>query len=209
LSPLAGALGMVSTVSRVRELTVVLAVTTLVYLRLITPSVLRQAQNKMLTPALGNLRLPDGKAILRECLQSLRDFAVMALPIFIGICVLAGLLQWSGVLAWMTRSLAPVMGVFNLPAEAALSVVLGSVRKDGLAIGLLDGDWNALKVPLESPVQVLTAVYLAGVLLPCMVTVLAVAKEMRSMFALKMVARQMFFAARFAFAIARIGRLVF
>lgn len=186
----------------------VLAVTTLVYLRLTTPRVLRQAQNKMLLPALGNLRAPDWKAVLRESLQSLRDFAVMALPIFIGICVVAGLLQWSGLLAWMTRLLAPVMALFNLPPEAALAVVLGSVRKDGLAIGLLDGDWNALKVALETPVQVLTAVYLAGVLLPCLVTVLAVAREMRPRFALKMVGRQAMFAALFALGIAWVGAAI-
>ena len=35
--------------------------------------------------------------------------------------------------------LAPVMTLFNLPPEAAFAVVLGSVRKDGLAIGLLSG----------------------------------------------------------------------
>ena len=83
-------------------------------------------------------------------------------------------------------------GSFNLPPEAAIAVVLGAVRKDGLAIGLLDGDWATLKVPLESSVQVLTAVYLAGVLLPCLVTVLAVVREMRANFAIKMIGRQVF-----------------
>lgn len=186
----------------------VLAVTTLVYLRLTTPKVLRNARNKMLLPALGNLRRPDWKAVVRESLQSLRDFAVMALPIFIGICVLAGLLQWSGALAWLTRLLAPVMAAFHLPPEAALAVVLGSVRKDGLAIGLLDGEWNALKVPVDTPVQILTAVYLAGVLLPCLVTVLTVAREMRPGFALKMVGRQAIFAALFSLCIAWGGALI-
>ncbi len=185
-----------------------LAVTTLVYLRLTIPSTVRQTHNKILLPALGNLRPPDWKAVLRESLQSLRDFAVMALPIFVGICVIAGLLQWSGALEGLTNLLAPVMAVFNLPPEAALAVVLGSVRKDGLAIGLLDGDWGALKVPLDTPVQVLTAVYLAGVLLPCLVTLLAVAREMRPGFALKMVGRQAGCAAFFSICIAWIGALL-
>ena len=186
----------------------VLGVTTLVYLRLTTPRALRRAKNQMLLPELGNLRLPQGKAVLREMVQSLRDFAVMALPIFIGICVLAGLLQWSGALAWLTRLLAPVMAAFNLPAETALAVVLGSVRKDGLAIGLLDGEWGSLKVPVDSSVQVLTAVYLAGVLLPCLVTVLTVVREMRPGFALKMVGRQAAFAVLFSLLIAWGGALI-
>lgn len=185
----------------------VLAITTLAYLRLTTPRAFRKAQNKMLLPALGNLRAPDWKAVLRESLQSLRDFTVMALPIFAGICIVAGLLQWSGALAWLSQILAPVMAVFNLPPEAALAVVLGSVRKDGLAIALLDGNWDSLKMPLDSPIQILTAIYLAGVLLPCLVTVLTVAKEMRPSFALKMVGRQACFAVLFSLCIAWGGAL--
>lgn len=186
----------------------VLAFTTLVYLRLTTPRAVRQAQNQMLLPALGHLRSPDWKSVVRDIVQSLREFAVMALPIFVGICVAAGVLQWSGALAWLTRGLAPVMAAFNLPAEAALAVVLGSVRKDGLAIGLLNGEWDSLKVPLDSSVQVLTAVYLAGVLLPCLVTVLTVGREMGPRFALKMVGRQACFAALFALGIAWFGVLL-
>ncbi|MEM9226929.1 MAG: nucleoside recognition domain-containing protein [Verrucomicrobiota bacterium] len=187
----------------------VLALTTLVYLRLTTPAVLRRAQNKMMLPELGNLQVPDWRAVAREIVQSLRDFTMMALPIFMGICIIAGLLQWSGILAWSTHLLKPLMAVFNLPPEAALAVVLGSVRKDGLAIGLLDSDWGSLKAPLDTPVQVLTAVYLAGVLLPCLVTIIVVAKELRMSFALKMVVRQAFFAALFSLFIAWIGALLF
>jgi len=183
----------------------VLAITTLTYLRLTTPSALREAQNRMLMPALGNLRAPHWKSALREVVQNLREFVVMALPVFIGICVFAGLLQWTGMLGWLSGAFSPLMAVFNLPPEAGLAVVLGSVRKDGLAIGLLDGEWNSLKVPLESPVQVLTAVYLAGVLLPCLVTVFAVARETRLAFAAKMVARQAIFAAVFSLIIAWVG----
>lgn len=186
-----------------------LAITTLVYLRLTTPSVLRQAQNKMLIPALGNLRLPDWKAVLRESVQILRDFAFMALPIFIVICVLAGLLQWSGTIAGTTFLLSPVMATFNLPPEAALAIVLGSVRKDGIAIGILNSDWDTLKVPLDTPIQILTSVYLAGVLLPCLVTVLTVTREMGYAFAIKMVGRQALFAVLFALCIAWFGSFLF
>ncbi len=188
---------------------VVLAITTLIYLRLTTPTALRQARGELLLPPLGNLHLPRWRPIFREVMQSLRDFTFMALPIFIGICFLAGLLQWSGILALMTWAAQPVMWVLHLPPEAASAVVLGSIRKDGLAIGLLDAEFSALKVPLESPFQVLTAVYLAGVLLPCLVTLLAVAREMRPAFALKMVGRQAAFAFGFAVVIAWVGACFF
>ncbi|MEM1058686.1 MAG: nucleoside recognition domain-containing protein [Verrucomicrobiota bacterium] len=186
----------------------VLAVTTLIYLRLTTPIALRRASGNLLLPPLGNLHMPRWRAIWREVVQSMRDFFQMALPIFIGICFLAGLLQWSGILKLLSWAAQPVMALLRLPPEAASAVVLGSVRKDGLAIGLLEGDFSALKVPLESPVEVLTAVYLAGVLLPCLVTLLAVAREMRPAFALKMAGRQAAFAFAFAVIIAWAGALI-
>lgn len=186
---------------------IVLAITTLIYIRMVTPRSVRQSQNLMMEPPIGQLCLPDIRSILRETLQCLKDFLIMALPIFIGICIIAGLLQWSGVLSWLSSLLKPVMAVLNLPPEAALSIVLGSVRKDGIAIGLLDSEWNALKVPIDSPVQILTVVYLAGVLLPCLVTAITVAKEMRPRFALKMIARQAAFAVAFSLCIAWLGVL--
>ena len=186
----------------------ILAITSLVYLRLTAPNELRHARNEMLLSELGQLQLPDWQMVNRDIIQTIREFLVIALPIFVGICIVAGLLQWSGVLNSLTRLLAPVMAIFNLPAESALAVVLGSVRKDGLAIGLLNGDMETLKVPLDTSVHVLTAVYLAGVLLPCLVTVLTVAKEMGIPFAMKMVGRQAGFAAAFAVCIAWIGTLI-
>lgn len=188
----------------------VLALTTLIYLRLTTPKLQRIAQSKLPLPItqLGTLCWPKWRVVMRESLRSLYDFICIAFPIFVCICVFAGSLQWLGVLGWVASFFAPVMAAFNLPPEAALAVVLGSVRKDGLAIGLLDGA-DALKVPLESSVQVLTAVYLAGVLLPCMVTALTVARELRPSFALKMIGRQAIFAALFSICIAWTGALLF
>lgn len=187
----------------------VLALTTLIYLYMTKPPALRQKKNQMLLPELGHLRCPEAGAVIRDSFQTLRDFVVMAFPIFVGICLVAGLLQWSGVLTSLTGFLGPLMSIFNLPAEAALAIVLGSVRKDGLAIGLLNNDWDSLKIPLDSPIQVLTVVYLAGVLLPCLVTVFTVAKEMGPMFAVKMVSRQTLFASGFTLCIAWGGAFFF
>jgi len=181
---------------------VVLALTTLIYLRFTMPKTSLIAQKRHSHLPTGPLQLPDWATVFRESIQSMRDFLTMAIPIFIGMCFVAGMFQWSGALEWLMRSLEPVMAVFNLPPEAALAVVLGSVRKDGLAIGMLNSDWTSLKAPLETPIQILTAVYLASVLLPCLVTVLAVAREMRINFTLRMVGRQACFATLFSLCIA-------
>ncbi|MFP8953777.1 hypothetical protein ACLI4Z_12530 [Natrialbaceae archaeon A-arb3/5] len=102
-----------------------------------------------------------------------------ALPVFV-----AALLDEGGVID-AQGVLGPVMGVFNLPSEAALTVVLVSVRKDGIAL-LTEGD---VAIAL-SPVEVLVAVYLADILLPCLVTAFTVAREVSARLTVKMMARQ-------------------
>lgn len=187
----------------------VLALTTLVYLRFTTPKVLRLASNRLLHSSPDSLRPPSWKAVWRETTNDLRQFIVMAFPVFVLICFAAALLDYSGALARLSQWLAPVMALFNLPSESATAVVLGSIRKDGIAIGLLDGNSGALKVALTTPAQVLTVVYLAGVLLPCLVTVLTIIREMRWKFAAKLCARQMAWAAGFGLLIAWAGALLF
>ena len=183
---------------------ITLMLTTLIYLRLTKPRIKQSALSETAHSTPRSLRLPVLRTVFRGIYKSLTNFVLTAFPIFLLMCVFAGSLQWIGALELFTRLFAPVMAVFNLPPETALAVVLGSIRKDGLAIGLLDGG-DSLKVPLESSVQILTAVYLASVLLPCMVTALTVMKEMRPSFALKMIFRQASFAALFSFCIAWSG----
>ena len=183
---------------------ITLAITTLIYLRLTAPKLQLSVLSKTTRLKPVSLRLPAMRSVFHGIYKSLTDFILTAFPIFLFMCVFAGLLQWIGALELFTSLFAPVMAIFNLPPETALAVVLGSIRKDGLAIGLLDGG-DSLKVPLESSVQILTAVYLASVLLPCMVTALTVIKEMRPSFALKMIFKQASFAALFSLCIAWSG----
>ncbi|WP_293080788.1 hypothetical protein [Okeania sp. SIO3B5] len=94
-------------------------------------------------------------------------------------------LDWLGVLNSLIRLINPAMGLFRLLPEAASPVILASVRKDGL---LLFAEPNT--VSLLTPVQILTGVYLAGVLLPCLVTLLMIAREQSFRFALGLMVRQ-------------------
>ncbi len=184
-----------------------LGVSTLIYLRYTRPPQMT-ATTQFLTPKVGILHPPQFTAIRREIGETLCDFFKMALPVFIIICVLGGLMQWLGILDWLTARVGPLMVIFHLPAESATALVLGSVRKDGLAIGLLGNNWGVLKVPLENSVEILTIVYLASVLLPCLVTLLTIAREMSPRFALRMVGRQMAFAIAFTLCIAWGGTFI-
>jgi Fe2+ transport system protein B len=186
-----------------------LAITTLIYLRFTTPKVLRLASNSLVRPSPDPLSAPSWRSVGRDMLGNLQQFVVMAFPIFIVICFVAAALGWLGVLDGLSGFLAPVLSLFNLPGEAATSVVLGSIRKDGIAIGLLEGSGGGLKVALGSPAQVLTAVYLAGVLLPCLVTVFTIAREMRWKFAIRLCVRQIAWACAFGLVIGWGGGLFF
>lgn len=187
----------------------VLALTTLVYLRFTTAKILRETTNRVLLPESNPLHRPSWSGVWREMAGTLQQFFTMALPVFIVICFVAAAMSQLGVLDWLAKVLTPVMSLFHLPGDAATAVVLGSIRKDGLAIGLLDSDWGALKVAIETPAQVLTAVYLAGVLLPCLVTLFTIGKEMSWKFATRLCLRQMAWAAGFSLIIAWVGWLVY
>ena len=180
----------------------VLASTTFIYVAVVAPE---EARNTSLFIERKNfLTTPDPRAVAREAWSALREFFVKALPIFAGICVIAALLDRTGVIEHLGTFLGPAMSVFSLPAESAIVVVLASVRKDGIA--LLTSEDAA--VAALSPLEVLVAVYLAGVLLPCLVTAFTVAREVSAGYAAKLMARQAFAAIVFSAAIAWGGKLV-
>ncbi|MHC3437713.1 nucleoside recognition domain-containing protein [Natrialbaceae archaeon A-gly3] len=182
----------------------VLAVTTLIYVRLIAPP---EARNS--SPVIDRrtfLQPPDPRAVARETWSALREFLLKALPVFALITFVAAALDEAGVIDRLGSVLGPAMAAFDLPAETALVVVLASIRKDGIALLTADGGAGAVAL---TPVQVLVAVYLAGVLLPCLVTTLAVAREVSPRWALTMLARQAAAAIGFAFLIAWGGSILF
>jgi ferrous iron transport protein B len=172
-----------------------LLVTTVAYLWLTAPSVAKDPLNQLLVPRRPFMQWPRWSALWREARGTLRQFFTQALPIFLVICLAASLLARLAVFDLCARWLGPVMAAFRLPAEAALPVVLASIRKDGI---FLFASGDGLALPL-TPAQVLTGVYLAGVLLPCLVTALTVARELGVSHAWKLLARQAGFALAFSF----------
>lgn len=185
-----------------------LGITTLLYVRFTTPKAYRDSLNTLKLPPCDPVQLPSLRSLWLEAWQTLRQFLQLALPVFFLICFVAALMQLTGLLDLLARGASPLMALFNLPGEAATAVILGSIRKDGLAIALLDADWEALKVPLQTQVQVLTAVYLAGVLLPCLVTAWTIAREFTAKYALKLCLKQIAGAAGFSLLLAWGGSLM-
>jgi Fe2+ transport system protein B len=124
------------------------------------------------------------------------------MPIFILISILASVLDWLSAIELLAGILNPLMALFHLPTDTALPVLLASIRKDGI---LLFAQSNLTAV--LTPGQILTGVYLASTLLPCLVTVLTIAREQSTHFALKLMGRQMLAASSFTLVLAWICAL--
>lgn len=177
---------------------VYLLATTLIYLRLTSGAEARSSLNLLLAPTRPFMQWPRFGALLREVRSTIQQFVMQAMPIFAIICIIAAFLSELGVLSSLSASLGPVMSLFNLPTEAALPVVLASIRKDGIFLFAAE---DGLAMPMNI-VQTLTAVYLAGVLLPCLVTALTIARETSWRRAASILLRQAGFAILFSLILA-------
>ena len=180
-----------------------LGLTTLVYLRLTAPRAARSRFNLVVLDGRTFLVWPRASAVWAEARGTVGSFFFQAMPIFVAITAVASLLDWLGALDAAAGAVAPAMAAFGLPPGAALPVVLSSVRKDGILLFAADDRATAL-----SSIQVLTAVYLAGVLLPCLVTALTIAREMSPRFAARLLVRQAAAAVAFTALLAWGGRLL-
>ena len=170
-----------------------LGATTLAYARLIAPRAARSSVDVRLTAGRVFVTWPRPRTVWLEAQGVIRGFFRSALPIFVLITAAASLLHWLGALQAASAVVEPAMAAFRLPPEAALAVILASVRKDGILLLAEPGVAASL-----GSVQLLTAVYLAGVLLPCLVTCLTIAREQGTAFALRLVGRQVVAAAGFS-----------
>ena len=162
-----------------------LGATTLAYARLIVPQAAGSPFDVLMTEGQVLLTWPRPGAVWLEAQGVVREFFRRALPIFFVITAAASLLHWLGALQAASAVVGPAMAIFRLPSEAAMAVVLASVRKDGILLLAEPGVATSL-----SAVQLLTAVYLASVLLPCLATCLTIAREQGRAFALRLVGRQ-------------------
>ena len=178
-----------------------LTLTTLIYTRLIAPKAARSPHNALMIERRTFLEIPRWSAIWRETQSTLSQFFTNAIPIFLVITIIASVLDWLGLISLLAGWINPLMGLFGLPPEAALPVILASIRKDGL---LLFAEPDTLAV--LTPLQILTGVYLAGVLLPCLVTVLTIAREQSVRFAAGLMARQAIAAIGFSMLLSWGGR---
>ena len=116
-------------------------------------------------------RRPSLKVILKKTWMRVRWFLREAIPfLFAGVLVI-NILHSVGFLQWLGTVLSPVMqGVFGLPGESGVSMIIGFLRKD-LAVGML--------LPLGmSPMQLVIATTMLTIYFPCVATFAVLVKEL-------------------------------
>ena len=119
------------------------------------------------------MRLPQFHNVLVKTMTRMQWYFLEIFPLFI----IASLLLWAGkmtgVLEWLVRGIAPVMGLLGLPAEASAAFIFGFFRRDFGAAGLYD----LQEAGLLSPVQLTVAAVTMTLFVPCIAQFLMMKKE--------------------------------
>lgn len=133
------------------------------------------------------LQRPTPRSVWWRVKASVAQFLKQAMPIFIGICLVAAVLEHYGFMAWLAASSAPVLDLLKLPASAAPGVLFSILRKDGLLT--LNTDDGAFLSSLTT-VQLFALVWLASTLTACLVTLWTVRRELGWKTAAQLAGRQ-------------------
>ncbi|MBO8176334.1 MAG: 50S ribosome-binding GTPase [Bacillus sp. (in: Bacteria)] len=142
----------------------------------------------MLRPHRTFIQMPTWSGVSYRVRSTVFQFLTQAMPIFLIICFIAGLLD---VLGWIDKVVllfAPVVQWMNLPAEAAIGLVFSIIRKDGI---LLFNEGNLALLTSMSPFQLFLLVYLASTFSACAVTIWTIAKEFNVKEAILLSGKQM------------------
>jgi ferrous iron transport protein B len=144
---------------------------------------LAPGERTMLVVELPPLRLPQASNVLLKTLARLEWYVKEVVPLFLLGAGLMFLLDKSGALAWLVSAGEPLMaGWLGLPAEASAAFVMGFLRRDFGATGLFvmasHGQLNEL--------QVLVAMVTVTLFIPCIASLMMIAKERGSRTALGM-----------------------
>ena len=119
---------------------------------------------------LPQMRIPQGTNVLRKVVLKTKQFLKEALPVFALGGALITILDVSGLLNWLVRLFSPLVTVgLKLPEEAAVSFIMGIIRRDFGAAGL-----HALALDQN---QTLVAMVTLTLFVPCAASVMMIFKE--------------------------------
>lgn len=133
--------------------------------------------NKLVPGTCGNfisdippLRIPNSKNIIKKTLTRSKVFLDEATPAFFYSAAILAAMQVLGILSMIINFFEPLIhNLLLLPKEVTLSFILGMIRRDFGAFGLLD-------IPMTAA-QLITACVVLTLFVPCIATVAVMIKE--------------------------------
>lgn len=133
-------------------------------------SILLPGQSTHLMIDLPPLRIPRLGNVLKKTWNKAFGFLKEATPIFALGALIISAFQLTGVLDFLQRMLAPLTaGLLLLPVESATAFIMGIVRRDFGAAGLMTMELTAL--------QTLVALITITLFVPCIASILIIFKE--------------------------------
>jgi ferrous iron transport protein B len=120
------------------------------------------------------IRLPEVSNVVLKTLARLEWYIREVVPLFLLGAALMFVMDKSGALAWLSQASEPlVTGWLGLPPQASAAFLMGFLRRDFGATGLFVMQSHGLL----SPVQVVVAMVTITLFIPCIASVLMIAKE--------------------------------
>jgi ferrous iron transport protein B len=131
-------------------------------------------ERSMLLVELPPLRLPQFSGVVLKTLARLEWYLKEVVPIFLIGTAIMFALDKTGLLAWLMRAGEPlVTGWLGLPSEAGAAFLMGFLRRDFGATGLFVMESQGLLTPQ----QVVVAMVTITLFVPCIASVIMIAKE--------------------------------
>lgn len=131
-------------------------------------------ERTLLLVELPPLRLPQVSNVIVKTLARLEWYLKEVVPLFLAGTALMFVLDKIGVLSWLMQAGEPlVAGWLGLPAEASAAFLMGFLRRDFGATGLFVMQAQGLL----NPVQVVVAMVTITLFIPCIASVMMIAKE--------------------------------
>ncbi|HUF11145.1 MAG TPA: ferrous iron transporter B [Rhodothermales bacterium] len=122
------------------------------------------------------LRTPKMSNVSVKTVSRLNWYLREVIPIFVAGTALLFLLDRINALAWISKAAEPlVAGWLGLPAEMSNALLVGFMRRDFGAVYLLDAAIS--ETPIMNPLQILVAMVVITLFMPCIANLLMIAKE--------------------------------
>jgi len=131
-------------------------------------------ERSLLLVELPPLRLPSFSSVMTKTLARLEWYLREVIPLFLLGALIMFALSESGVLSWLVKASQPLVTVWlGLPAESGAAFLMGFMRRDFGATGLFVMESQGML----SPAQVVVAMVTITLFIPCLASVIMIAKE--------------------------------